>query len=606
MPSTAEAAAIRRATFAAHKDIEQLDAAALQDLQRIYRQAAADLTDRIQSHAGPDGNLALQEMRSALAQVEGRLRDLGQARDAMLEGNLVKAAQLGTRPFTAAAGVEAVVSTPGSMAIANEALTFVRNFIAADGLQLSDRLWRLDRGTRDAIVNTIEQAVIQGHGASRAALDLLATGAGVPADVQAKIKAASAAGISKAVQERMLADQEGGALYNAQRIMRTELNRAHGEAYMLSGDDHPDFGAWQYLLSPAHPKPDICDLLSTQNLYGLGAGCYPDRETLPWPAHPNTLSFVVIKFQDEITDADRQGKETPMQALARLKPEQRVGVLGKKKNQVYKDGDLKQGMIRAPWKAVKIRAGDRKVVTPLPRSPRPAIEKAQRLPVATAALKGLAAKLRFPGITLDQAKSIAAGLQAVLGPYGFRVGTLGWTSKGEDAFGLYTHYRFGHQPGLNDSLRIQKNYAASASTTERRLQAMNDLRNTEQRRQVEALLETERSESSRRDLETRLATIRANKRWAASGDAEDPLFVVAAHESGHALYYSRADVMLTWVEELSRRKVMRIDRIKVSDYATKNDSELFAEVTALIADRRRGEVPEKILQAYDAAVAKVK
>jgi hypothetical protein len=33
---------------------------------------------------------------------------------------------------------------------------------------------------------------------------------------------------------------------------------------------------------------------------------------------PNTFSFIVVVFEDEITDADRAGKETPMEALGRL------------------------------------------------------------------------------------------------------------------------------------------------------------------------------------------------------------------------------------------------------------------------------------------------
>ncbi len=64
---------------------------------------------------------------------------------------------------------------------------------------------------------------------------------------------------------------------NAMRVLRTEINRGHGEAYMASGDDNPHFGEWRYLLSPQHPGPDICDLLPEQNLYGLGRGEYPDR-----------------------------------------------------------------------------------------------------------------------------------------------------------------------------------------------------------------------------------------------------------------------------------------------------------------------------------------
>ncbi|MEQ1658508.1 MAG: hypothetical protein ABL896_06990, partial [Hylemonella sp.] len=100
--------------------------------------------------------------------------------------------------------------------------------------------------------------------------------------------------------------------------MRTEINRAHGEAYMAGGESTPDFAGWRYLLSPRHPAPDICDLLATQNLHGLGNGVYPTREQTPWPAHPNTLSFVEMVFLEEVTQADRTGKETELQALARL------------------------------------------------------------------------------------------------------------------------------------------------------------------------------------------------------------------------------------------------------------------------------------------------
>lgn len=100
-----------------------------------------------------------------------------------------------------------------------------------------------------------------------------------------------------------------------------------------------------------------CDLLSAQNLHGLGAGVYPDRERCPWPAHPNTLSFVVIVFADEISDADRAGKETTLQALGRLAPEVRAGAVGKTKAEYFDQGLLRTGMIRSPLRAVNARLG---------------------------------------------------------------------------------------------------------------------------------------------------------------------------------------------------------------------------------------------------------
>jgi len=347
-------AQIKRATLIGQRAIEGLDAETQQALIDLYKAQAAEIAARIRNHTGPDDNLALQELRSLLDQVQGILRQLSDSRDALLGEALAKAADYGARPVLGAVlDTGAVVSTAASMRVSQDALRFIQTFIAEDGLQLADRIWRIDRGAKDKIVNALESAIIQGHGAGQAAREFLARGAAVPADVANKLTAANAAGLSKTAQEIMTGS--GSPLDNAMRLMRTEINRAHGEAYMMGGEDHPDFGGWRFLLSPQHPKHDICDLLSTQNLHGLGAGVYPSRERLPWPAHPNTLSFVEIVFKDEITTEDKAGKETPLQALARLSPTQREGVLGKGKAEIYDAGKLKQDMIRAPMAAVKRR-----------------------------------------------------------------------------------------------------------------------------------------------------------------------------------------------------------------------------------------------------------
>jgi hypothetical protein len=81
---------------------------------------------------------------------------------------------------------------------------------------------------------------------------------------------------------------------------------------------------------------------------------------------------------------------------------------------------------------------------------------------------------------------------------------------------------------------------------------------------------------------------------------------MAAHESGHALYYTRREIETTWRQELDRLRISPADARHVSIYASTNPAELFSEVTALIADGRRLQVPERILRAYDAAVAKLK
>ncbi len=354
-PRTAIAAAIRRATFAAHKEVEKLDADLLKRVEQVYSHAAAEISARIAAHAGADGNLALAELRSALDQVNGVLAQLNEAKNVLLQGGLAQAATLGVKPFTGGAAAAATITTEASMAIANEALTFVRSFVAEDGLQLSDRIWRLDRHARELVTARIEQAVIQGHGAAQAAQELLTKGLTVPPELRAKIGDAAADKLAKETGAALLKGP-GAPLDNAKRLFRTEINRAHGEAYMKSGEGTPGFAGWRYLLSPAHPKPDICDLLSRQNLYGLGPGAYPNRQKTPWPAHPNTLSFIVIVFEDEISEKDKAGKETPLEAMARLTDAQRKGVLGAGKLQLLEAGKLTTGMIRTPLRAAMKRA----------------------------------------------------------------------------------------------------------------------------------------------------------------------------------------------------------------------------------------------------------
>jgi len=352
-------AAIKRATLVAQREVARLDAAAADELIRLYQQAADDIARRIAAYAGSDANVSLQELQSVLAQVNARLDTLNAVRNTLLNDSLGAAAELGTQPFTAAGlGVinpapTALLTSAAAMTINHEALQYVRTFVAADGLQLSDRVWRLDRHARDVVVNHIEQAVIQGHGAAQAARELLMRGQGVPGDIADKINAANAQGMGKAAGE--LLTGEGSPMVNAMRLMRTEINRAHGTAYAKGALAHPDAAGVRFLLSPAHPKPDICNLLSTQNLYGLGAGVYPSVAASGWPAHPNTLSFLEVVFKDEVTAADKAGKETSMEALARLTPEQRKGALGVNKAEAFDEGKMSKGMIRSKWSAVQKR-----------------------------------------------------------------------------------------------------------------------------------------------------------------------------------------------------------------------------------------------------------
>lgn len=372
MTEAANRAAIRRASQQARNAMRELDRRAVADLLSLYEEAADQVRAAIRAAAESDDSVTLARLRPLLRQVDEILDNLGRQRDALLVDNLQDAALLGTRPYSAqgvaATGrdAQAALTTESVMQINEQAVRFVREVAAADGLRLSDRLWRLDQGAREVLGRAIGQAVVQGVDAARAAADLVYNGRPVPRDVAQRITGAKANQLVR-VADLLAENDDGSEVWKAERVFRTEINRAHGEAYTASGENVKGFAGWRYLLSPQHPRPDICDLLSTQNLHGLGAGVYPTRELTPWPAHPNTLSFLVIVFEDEVTDADRAGKQTTLEALAKLTPEQRDGVLGKTKATYFDRGLLTTGQVRAPLSAVQKRIERLATRPPTPR-----------------------------------------------------------------------------------------------------------------------------------------------------------------------------------------------------------------------------------------------
>lgn len=98
------------------------------------------------------------------------------------------------------------------------------------------------------------------------------------------------------------------------------------------------------------------------------------------------------------------------------------------------------------------------------------------------------------------------------------------------------------------------------------------------------------------------------KRAFAMDDSRRPMFALAAHEAGHAIYYQSFAQSL-WEARIRKAidagSVTLRDRVTVSLYAKTNLSELWAEVTALVADGRSSEVPESILGIYRGVVEAV-
>lgn len=360
MNTAATRAAIKRASQQARNAMQVLDGETLAALQAMYADAADAVRAAIRASVDSADMVPVAGLRDLLRQIEDVVTELGNKRDELLVRGLDDAAALGTRPYTmqGVAGVgstgaaQAVLTSAAAMTINEEAVQFVQSFTAADGLNLSDRLWRLDQGAREVLSRAIGQAVVSGWDASKAAAQFMYGGQSIPGDIAARL---SGSKMDALLRQADLLTGDGGEVWKADRVMRTEINRAHGTAYMTGAALTPGFVGFKFLLSPRHPAHDVCDLFASQNLYGLGPGVYPSESACPWPAHPNTLSFVVMVFAGEVTAKDAAGKETPLQALNRLGPDVRDGVLGKTKATYFDKGALGQGSIRSPLYAVKQR-----------------------------------------------------------------------------------------------------------------------------------------------------------------------------------------------------------------------------------------------------------
>lgn len=347
-PRTAVKAQIKRATARAQALMNRLDRERLARIDALYRRAADDLRIAIGAYAGRDGTLRLEVLRRLLNDVNNRLDQLASARDDLFPQSLLDAARLGAQPFEGAGVGINLVRVP------DEAVRFVQAFVGEDGLQLTDRLWRVDRGARDSVTRAIESAIIQGHSASRAAEDFLTRGAQVPADLQQKIVSANAARVGSEAAAALVSNDDS-ARANVLRVFRTEMNRAHGTAYREAGFQHPDVIGTRFLLSPRHPEVDICDMHARVNRYGLGPGVYPKGKS-PWPAHPNTLSYEEVVFSDEVTDEDRAGKEDRLDWLNQQDPLTQASVLGStKKRGALMKGLLKENEIATPWRVLRDR-----------------------------------------------------------------------------------------------------------------------------------------------------------------------------------------------------------------------------------------------------------
>ena len=277
------------------------------EVTELYQQAAQAIIEQIHQLSNDDGRLELNQLQAALHYVHARIGVMNSQRDALLTQHIRNAAQIGAQAFAGHLPADRLLNAN------HGAVAFVRGFTAADGLQLSDRLWRLSNGAAQVLAEHIQHAVINGESAFEAMSRAMGRGADVSDDVARAVNAAQIGQLAPSLRSLMTGAPDPrngkGAVYQAMRVFNTEIMRAHGEAYMAAGFETDGVVGVKFNLSPNHKKIDVCDRHAFADLYQMGAGVYPNRDACPWPAHPNTWSYVTVVFDYEVEEYRAEQKK---------------------------------------------------------------------------------------------------------------------------------------------------------------------------------------------------------------------------------------------------------------------------------------------------------
>lgn len=173
-------------------------------------------------------------------------------------------------------------------------------WIDPKGSRLSDRIWQTSIETRRKIDALIADGIRNG----RSAIDM-------SKDLEAFLLPNRAA---------LKTDRPYGtkASYDAMRLGRSEIARAHSYASLAAGRANPFVDGWEWAESLQHPKQDVCDKLATIDANGKRVRePYPIDDKCPvvvQDSHPNCICYNFTSVS-----------QTPADVVAQLRAEMEGG-----------------------------------------------------------------------------------------------------------------------------------------------------------------------------------------------------------------------------------------------------------------------------------------
>lgn len=289
--ATQQAEAIARAVLKSRKQALVYSKKKQDDLIALYSETARELQREISFYAEDDGSLSFRRLQALLGDTNKTIEVLGGIRDKQLERGIRDSVRMGIEtykiPLEIAGLPSASLSTSFGL-IHQDTVEALHDFIAADGLKLSDRLWRLTAATKRKVEETIQQAIIKGESSRETAQKLITPSGQVGSDVA----------------DILTQRAPGNVVHSALRISRTELARANNEGFLRTGEKISVVAGNRWNLTGSHPRVDICDTYATQDVDGLGAGGYKSGN-YPSMAHPECMCYPTPIFSFELETAKK-------------------------------------------------------------------------------------------------------------------------------------------------------------------------------------------------------------------------------------------------------------------------------------------------------------
>lgn len=284
----------RQAGRQQHRALMRLTLLVMGETHRILGEVQQWLVGAVQSLADDEGNIDANRLRGLDGQLESRFRQAIQQWVTLFASAREQAASLpfGVLVIQHNAYLQPALlqenMTPDDLGVIVQgwqqrrlrALQATQQRVYGDGLQLSQRIWRLENGGLTTLRNTLNTAYTERTSAVGLARQIEAQ-LGADQDMPrwtrrrlygmtASERAGDRTGLLTGTENR-----SRGIAYNALRLARTELQFAN-HAVSAEIATHAPWVTGQYVrLSPAHPKSDICDQWAAGGPYPKGDSILP-------------------------------------------------------------------------------------------------------------------------------------------------------------------------------------------------------------------------------------------------------------------------------------------------------------------------------------------